>query len=261
MASTKHPGRTPGILPRRTRATATWLAACAGVLLAAGCGGGRAGDASRAPAPAPGAGPPPQASSAPRGDASPAEARPRVVVLGDSLTAGYGLPNRDVALPALLQQDVDAAGLPYQVVDMGVSGDTTAGGLRRLDWAMEGEVHVLVVALGGNDGLRGLAPAQMRANLAAIIDSARARGTRVLLCGMEAPPNLGPQYTREFRAVYRSLAKEKGVTLVPFLLDGIAGLPEFNQPDGIHPNEAGARRMASLVWAALRPMLEAGTTS
>ena len=164
--------------------------------------------------------------------------RPRVVVLGDSLTAGYGLPSKDLAFPALLQKDIDAAGLEFEVVNMGVSGDTTAGGLRRLDWAMEGDVRVLVVALGGNDGLRGLGPAQMQENLTAIIDRARARGAQVLLCGMEAPPNLGAKYTDEFRAAYRRLAKSKGVALVPFMLDGVAGVPAV-QPAGWHPPERG----------------------
>ena len=202
------------------------------------------------------------ATPTPNGSSRPTLAvRPRVVVLGDSLTAGYGLPSKELAFPALLQKDIDAAGLEFEVVNMGVSGDTTAGGLRRLDWAMEGDVRVLVVALGGNDGLRGLGPAQMQENLTAIIDRARARGAQVLLCGMEAPPNLGAKYTDEFRAAYRRLAKSKGVALVPFMLDGVAGLPQFNQPDGIHPNEAGAKRVAALVWTALRPMLEARSTS
>jgi acyl-CoA thioesterase-1 len=184
-----------------------------------------------------------------------------VVILGDSLTAGYGLPSKELAFPALLQKDVDAAGFNYEVVNMGVSGDTTAGGLRRLDWAMAGDVRIVVVALGGNDGLRGLGPGQVQQNLAAIIDGARARGAQVLLCGMEAPPNLGAKYTDEFREAYRRLAEAKGVPLVPFLLDGVAGVAEFNQPDGIHPNEAGAKRVAALVWTALRPLLEARSTS
>jgi acyl-CoA thioesterase-1 len=192
---------------------------------------------------------------------TPVASRPRIVVLGDSLTAGYGLPSPDQSFPAMLQASVDAAGLGYEVVNMGVSGDTTAGGLRRLEWALEGDVRVLVVALGGNDGLRGLSPAQMRENLAAIVDGAQRRGVQVLLCGMEAPPNLGGDYTRQFRAVYAEIARQKRVTLLPFLLDGIAGLPDMNQPDGIHPNAAGAQRMAGLVWAKLRPMITDTPTS
>lgn len=182
------------------------------------------------------------------------EGRPRIVVLGDSLTAGYGLEARQ-AFPALLQRRLEEAGLGYEVVNMGVSGDTSAGGLRRLDWALEGRVRILVVALGGNDALRGLPPADLERNLGAIIDHARARGIDVLLCGMEAPPNLGSAYTDAFRNVYRRLAREKGVALLPFLLEGVAGDPELNQADGIHPNEAGARRIADLVWTRLEPML------
>lgn len=191
---------------------------------------------------------------------SPIAARARIVVLGDSLTAGYGLPSQDQAFPALLQRRLDAAGLPFEVVNMGVSGDTTAGGLRRLEWALDGDVRVLVVALGGNDGLRGLGPEQMRENLAAIIAGATRNGARVLLCGMEAPPNLGAEYTRQFRAVYADLARDPRVVFLPFLLDGVAGLPQMNQPDGIHPNAAGAQRVADLVWARLRPMLSRATS-
>ena len=181
-------------------------------------------------------------------------ARPRVVALGDSLTAGLGLPP-DHAWPSLVQRRIDEAGLDVEVVNAGVSGDTTAGGIRRLDWALDGDVKVLVLELGANDGLRGLPPAQMRENLAQMITTARSRGIAVLLCGMEAPPNFGPQYTREFRQVYRDLADEHDVTFLPFFLDGVAGNPALNQADGIHPNEEGTRRVADLVWRALEPML------
>lgn len=194
-------------------------------------------------------------------EAPPPTGRPRVVMLGDSLTAGYGLPSKDDAVPALLQRRVDAAGLGFEVVNMGVSGDTTAGGLRRLDWALEGDVRVLVIALGGNDGLRGLGVEQMRANLAAMIERARARGIDVLLCGMEAPPNLGHEYAAAFRQVFTDLARQHGVELLPFLLEGVAGDPAMNQPDGIHPNRAGTERVAALIWARLRPMLEARRAS
>ncbi len=191
---------------------------------------------------------------------TPMAARPRIVVLGDSLTAGYGLPSSDEAFPALLQARVDAEGLGYDVVNMGVSGDTSAGGLRRLDWALEGDVRVLVLALGANDGLRGLGAGQMKDNLTAIIERARARGARVLLCGMEAPPNLGPLYTAQFRQAYREVAREQAVTFLPFLLDGVAGVAALNQADGIHPNREGAARVAALVWNALRPMLATGSS-
>lgn len=235
-----------------------------GIVLIAGavaCGPGESGRAgfsgtARAPASAAVASPAGAGARSQVPDAEGArDGRPRIVVLGDSLTAGYGLDARQ-AYPALLQQRLDEAGLGYEVVNMGVSGDTSAGGLRRLDWALEGDVRILIVALGGNDALRGLPPADLERNLGAIIDRARARGIDVLLCGMEAPPNLGAAYTNAFRDVYRRLAREKRVALLPFLLEGVAGDPGLNQADGIHPNEEGARRIADLVWTRLEPMLE-----
>jgi len=129
-----------------------------------------------------------------------------------------------------------------------VSGDTSAGGLRRVDWSLDGDVRVLLVALGGNDALRGLSTDELRRNLAAIIDRARRRNITVILAGMEAPPNLGRAYTSAFRQVYRDLAAEYRIALIPFLLDGVAGRPWLNQPDLIHPNAEGARKMADLVW-------------
>ncbi len=193
--------------------------------------------------------------SAPGGaGAAPSATRPRVVALGDSLTAGLGLAPEQ-AWPSLVQQKIDQAGLGAEVVNAGVSGDTTAGGLRRLDWALDGDVRVLVLELGANDGLRGLPAAQMRDNLSQMIRTAKDRKIAVLLCGMEAPPNFGPQYTREFRQVYRDLADEHDVAFLPFFLDGVAGDAALNQSDGIHPNEEGTRRVANLVWRALQPLL------
>ena len=180
--------------------------------------------------------------------------RTRVVILGDSLTAGLGLAPED-AYPAALQARIDAAGWPIEIAAMGVSGDTTAGGLRRLDWALDGEVRLLVVALGGNDALRGLPVEQMHDNLARIIDRAQGRGLRVLLAGMEAPPNFGPAYTSNFRDVFRRLGESRDVVFVPFLLEGVAGVPSLNQADGIHPNEAGAARVAEHLWPSLEPLL------
>ena len=180
--------------------------------------------------------------------------RARMVILGDSLTAGLGLAPED-AYPALLQARMDAEGWPIEIAAMGVSGDTTAGGLRRLDWALEGGVELLLVALGGNDALRGLPVEQMRDNLARILDRALDRGIRVVLAGMEAPPNFGAVYTSNFRDVFRSLAESRNVTFVPFLLEGVAGVPDLNQGDGIHPNEAGAARVAEHLWPSLEPLL------
>jgi len=180
--------------------------------------------------------------------------------MGDSISAGLGLP-ADQAFPAVLQQRVDAARLDFDVVNAGVSGDTSAGGLRRLDWALDGDVRVLVLELGANDGLRGLSVDEMARNLGTMIERAQARGVRVVLCGMEAPPNFGPEYTRAFRAAYPRVAKERGATLIPFVLAGVAGIPSLNQADGIHPNAEGARRGADHVWMALEPLLRAPAAS
>ena len=184
-----------------------------------------------------------------------ADTRPRVVFLGDSITAGLGLAP-DQAYPALIQQRLDAEGLAYQVVNAGVSGDTSAGGLSRLDWALEGDVRMLVVALGGNDGLRGLPAVELRKNLASIIERARARQIQVVLAGMEAPPNFGQDYTVSFRQVYPDVSRQYGVPLIPFLLQGVAGIEGLNQRDGIHPTAEGARTVADNVWTVLRPALK-----
>ncbi|MCE2541897.1 MAG: arylesterase [Acidobacteria bacterium] len=180
----------------------------------------------------------------------------RIVAFGDSLTAGLGLPAED-AYPARLQERLESAGYRARVVNAGVSGETTAGGLRRMAWALEGEVHILILALGGNDGLRGLPVDQMQDNLARMIAVARDSGAQVLLAGMEAPPNLGADYTDRFRGTFEQLAAEYEVAYLPFLLEGVAGIAELNQADGIHPNAEGAERVAAHVWSALEPMLGA----
>jgi acyl-CoA thioesterase I len=187
--------------------------------------------------------------------AKPAAAPPKIVVLGDSLTAGLGLAVRD-AYPSLLQERLKTQGLKFEVVNAGVSGDTSAGALSRLDWSLQGDVRVLVVALGGNDGLRGLPPEQLQRNLAQIIERAQARRIEVILAGMEAPPNYGRDYIVSFHKVYPALSKRYGVPLVPFLLQGVAGTEALNQADGIHPTAAGARIVADNVWAVLKPVAE-----
>ena len=184
--------------------------------------------------------------------------RPRIVVLGDSLTAGFGLETAQ-SFPSLLQRRLDTARHEFEVVNAGVSGDTTAGGLRRLDWSIQGDTRVLIVALGGNDGLRGLPVAETRRNLNEIITRAKQRGITVVIAGMEAPPNYGPQYTSDFRRLFRDLAAEHGVAFIPFLLDGVAGNPSLNQRDGIHPNSEGARIVESLVWNAIEPIVTGST--
>jgi acyl-CoA thioesterase-1 len=182
------------------------------------------------------------------------DGRPEVVFLGDSLTAGLGLdPSR--SFPSLIQQRMDERGMGFTVVNAGVSGDTSAGGLRRLDWSLQGNARVLVLALGANDGLRGLPVNALKKNLAAIIERAQRAGLTVVLAGMEAPPNNGADYTDRFRTVYTDLARRYGVALIPFLLQGVAGDPSLNQADGIHPNPEGARRIADTVWSTLEPVL------
>ena len=182
-------------------------------------------------------------------------ARPKIVVLGDSLAAGYGL-NDGESFPARLQERLDQRELGFEIANVSVSGDTSAGGLRRLDWALEGDVRILLVELGGNDGLRGLPLTELRANLAAIIERGQARGATVVLAGMEAPPNFGPDYTAGFRRIYRELATQYRVRLVPFLLEGVAGNPALNIADGIHPNPSGARIVADNVWRVLEPLVK-----
>jgi acyl-CoA thioesterase-1 len=184
-----------------------------------------------------------------------APSRPRIVVQGDSLAAGLGLSASE-AFPALLQRYIDEGGYDLEVVNAGVSGDTTAGGLRRLDWALDGDPRILVLALGGNDGLRGVPVAEMTKNLDAILSRARERDIAVVLAGMEAPPNYGPVYTAQFRRAFTDLADRHDVTFVPFLLEGIAGNSTLNQADGIHPTAEGARMIADHLWKALEPVVK-----
>ncbi|MFN0120002.1 MAG: arylesterase [Blastocatellia bacterium] len=180
--------------------------------------------------------------------------RPLIVALGDSLTAGYNLP-MEQAWTSLLQQRLDEKGMKYRVVNKGVSGDTSRGGLDRLNDALQGDVRILIVALGGNDMLRGLSVADLRANLTRIIDSARERKIQVVLAGMEAPPNLGADFQQEFRDVYRDLAKEKKLTLIPFFLQNVGGVASLNLPDGIHPNAKGQALVMENIWKALERLL------
>jgi acyl-CoA thioesterase-1 len=181
--------------------------------------------------------------------------RPKIVVLGDSLTAGLGLLETQ-SYPHLLQEKIDQDGFHYEVVNAGVSGDTSAGGLRRLDWALQEDVRILIVELGANDGLRGLSVSEMKENLGKIIETARAKNIVVVLTGMEAPPNYGAEYAASFRGAYRELALKYKVLFIPFLLDKVAGQASLNQADGIHPNPAGAAIVADTVWNVLKPLLD-----
>jgi len=177
-----------------------------------------------------------------------------IVALGDSLTAGLGV-GADEAYPALLEARLRREGFAYRVVNAGVSGDTSAGGLRRIDWALRLSPAVVIVALGANDGLRGQPPDALRGNLTRIIERAQAAGAHVLLAGMRVPPNYGDDYARAFAGVYPAVAKATGVPLAPFLLDGVAGNPRLNQADGIHPTAEGQRRIAEVLWPYLKPLL------
>jgi acyl-CoA thioesterase-1 len=199
----------------------------------------------------------PAEPAAPAAASAPAKERV-LVVLGDSLSAGFGVdPNE--AWPARIQEKIREAGLPWKLVNAGVSGDTSAGGLRRLDWILRRPVDALLIELGGNDGLRGLPLEATRTNLQSVIERTRAKHpeARIVLAGMRMPENFGEAYTRTFEALYRDLAEKHRVALVPFLLDGVGGRPEFNLPDQIHPNAEGHRRVATNVWNVLRPLLEA----
>lgn len=184
--------------------------------------------------------------------------RPAILVLGDSLAAGYGVDPGE-AFPALLQKKVDAAGLNFTVINGGVSGDTSAGGLRRVDWYLRRRIDVLILELGANDGLRGVAPAATRTNLQAIIDTARKAwpDIKIVVAGMRMPPNLGQEYTDAFEKIFPTLARDNHAALVPFLLEGVGGTPELNGPDQIHPTAEGHRIVAENVWKVLKPVLEA----
>ena len=196
------------------------------------------------------------ASPAPAASSAPRDERPVLLFVGTSLTAGLGV-DPDEAFPALVQKKVDAAGLRYRVVNAGVSGETSAGARARIGWLLRQPVAVLVLETGANDGLRGQDPDATRASIQAVFDAARAQGPppKLALVAMEALPNYGEEYRRRFRAVYPELARKNGATLVPFLLDGVAGDPRLNQADGIHPTAEGHARVAEIVWKALRPIL------
>jgi acyl-CoA thioesterase-1 len=181
-----------------------------------------------------------------------------IVVLGDSLTAGYGI-DRAQAYPVLLQQRIDAKGWNFTVLNAGQSGDTTADGLRRIDWLLQRRIDVLILALGGNDGLRGIDPDVTRTNLQTIIDHAKQKSPdiRIVLAGMAMAPNMGKDYVSRFQAIYPDLAKQNQAALIPFLLEGVGGHPDSNQDDMIHPTAEGQKVVADNVWRVLQPLLQA----
>jgi acyl-CoA thioesterase I len=196
-----------------------------------------------------------KAAPAPAVSPAKTEDLPAIVAFGDSLTAGYGL-SEEQSYTTLLQRKLDEKNYRYRVVNAGVSGDTSAGGARRIDWALEGNVKFLILELGGNDALRGQPVTIMKKNLAQIIERAQSRDVTVILAGMEAPPNLGEDYTRAYRQVFRDLAKQYKLAFIPFVLEGVGGRAEFNQPDGIHPNAEGEKIMTENVWRVLEPLLK-----
>jgi acyl-CoA thioesterase-1 len=189
-----------------------------------------------------------------------AAAEHTIIFFGDSLTAGFGLADPgSQSYPAQIQRKIDAGHLPWHVVNAGLSGETSAGGLRRIDWVLNQKPDVFVLALGANDGLRGTATGVTQANLQAIIDRVHSRypDTRIVLAGMRMPPSMGQDYTESFGAIFPALAKSNKIALVPFLLDGVAERPELNQGDGIHPNASGAALVAEGVWKVILPILTA----
>jgi acyl-CoA thioesterase-1 len=182
---------------------------------------------------------------------------PKVILfLGDSLSAGFGLEVHQ-AFPALVQHKIDSLGLNFKVINAGLTGETTSGGLRRADWLLKQKVDVLVLELGANDGLRGLSPEDTEKNLQTIIDKTKQKypNVKIVLAGMQVPPNLGQDYTAKFKAIYPALAKKNKAVLVPFLLEGVGGIPRLNLPDGIHPTAEGHQIVAATIWKSLKPVL------
>ena len=197
-------------------------------------------------------------TAAARATSAPKSVRtPVVLFFGTSLTAGLGL-DPEQAFPALIEKKAAAEGLPIKVVNAGLSGETTAGAARRIDWVLRTPVDMVVIEEGANDALRGLSPSAARANLERVIAVVRQKqpAAKIVLVQMEAPPNLGPAYARSFRTIYSDIAKKEGIPLLPFLLEGVAGIPRLNQPDGLHPNLAGERIVADNLWRALKPILD-----
>jgi acyl-CoA thioesterase-1 len=199
--------------------------------------------------------PAPETAPSPQAGVQSAKSLPKIVAFGDSLTAGLGLPAHET-YPALLQERLKQDGYQYEVVNSGVSGDTSAGGVRRIDWALDGDVRVLILELGANDFLRGQPVSETKKNLAEIIDRAQAKNVKVLLAGMFAPTSTGREYQAEIFELFSDLAREKNVVLIPFFLEGVAGVESLNQTDGIHPNAAGAKIIAETVYRYLKPMLD-----
>ena len=179
-----------------------------------------------------------------------------ILFFGDSITAGYGVDQGE-AFPAIIQNKIDSLGLSFTVINAGLSGETSAGGARRIDWVLQRKPDIMILELGGNDGLRGIDLTSTKENLQTIIDKTQAKypETIIILAGMQVPPNLGIEYTKEFRTLYPDLAEENDLMLIPFILERVGGLEKYNQPDQIHPNAAGHKLVAQTVWETLYPIL------
>lgn len=179
-----------------------------------------------------------------------------ILFFGDSITAGYGI-EQSQAFPELIQNKIDSIGLNYEVINGGLSGETSAGGLRRINWVLQRKVDIMILELGGNDGLRGIDLSSTKENLQEIVNRALAKNPdmEIIVAGMQVPPNLGVEYTKEFRELFPSLAKENDLTLIPFILEKVGGIRELNQPDQIHPNVQGHKLVAETVWETLKPLL------
>lgn len=181
-----------------------------------------------------------------------------ILFFGDSLTAGYGLDDPSEAFPGVIAKRLDSLKMPYKVVNAGVSGETTAGGNSRIDWILKQKIDVFILELGANDGLRGISPTETTKNLQSIVDKVKAKypNAKLVLLGMQVPPNMGPDYVNKFKAVFPEIATKNKMALVPFLLQGVGGHPDLNQPDGIHPTEKGAKIVAENVWTVLKGELD-----
>lgn len=186
-----------------------------------------------------------------------AQTMKKVLCFGNSLTAGYGL-DRDSAFTSILQRRIDSLGWPAEIINAGVSGETTSGGLSRLEWMLNEPIDIFILELGANDGLRGINPAETEKNLQAMIDAVWKKNPNIpiILAGMQVPPNMGDKYIDAFRSIYPRLAEKNQIYLIPFLLQGVAGIPALNQADGIHPNNEGEKIVAEVVWQYLEPVLK-----
>ena len=224
-----------------------YLLSCVGLYLCLSCGS------------KPNANDTPDSDSVATSSATTSTRKKVIVFFGNSLAAGYGLDNTADAFPNRIGARIDSLGLPYRVVNAGLSGETTAGGRSRIGWILRQPPDIFVLELGGNDGLRGIPLKSSRANLQAIIDTVRLRNptTRIVIAGMQIPPNLGRAYTVEFREMFSELATKNKAVLIPFLLENVGGIPKLNQPDGIHPTAEGHRIVTENVWKIIGPMVQA----